>query len=133
MSFPAHEFGEKLYRNNIENVAAFFDDRHNESYMIYNMSNRNIEVQHFHHNVVSYPWEDHHSPTLPILLQVCEHMFTFLLSNPNNVVCVNCNAGKGRTGTAISCFQIYSHLTDNFIDAITYYGWKRFTTGRGVS
>ena len=51
-------------------------------------------------------------------------MFTFLLANPNNVVCVNCNAGKGRTGTAISCFQIYSHLTDNFIDAITYYGWK---------
>ena len=24
-------------------------------------------------------------------------------------------------------------MTENFIDAITYYGWRRFKTGRGVS
>ena len=40
MSFPAFSKMEKMYRNNIENVADFFDERHNESYMIYNMSNR---------------------------------------------------------------------------------------------
>jgi hypothetical protein len=49
------------------------------------------------------------------------------------VVVVNCNAGKGRTGTSIACFLIYCGLTDNFIHAITYYGHKRFSTGRGVS
>ena len=44
---------------------------------------------------------------------------------------VHCNAGKGRTGTLISCFLIYSGLANNYIDAINYYGWKRFEHGRG--
>ena len=40
MSFPASTFKEQLYRNNIEKVAEFFNEKHNEAYMIYNMSNR---------------------------------------------------------------------------------------------
>jgi protein-tyrosine phosphatase len=63
---------------------------------------------------------------------------TFILSNwllehPNNVVVTHCNAGKGRTGTIICCFLIFSGLAENAKDAITYYGWKRFTHGRGVT
>ena len=50
-----------------------------------------------------------------------------------NIVIVNCNAGKGRTGTSISCFLIYSGLSANAQDAIVYYGWKRFIHGRGVT
>lgn len=46
---------------------------------------------------------------------------------------VHCNAGKGRTGTLISCFLIYSGLADNAKDAISYYGWKRFKHGKGVT
>lgn len=55
------------------------------------------------------------------------------MEHQNNVVSVNCNAGKGRTGTSICCFLIYSGLAENYKNAITYYGWKRFVTGRGVS
>ena len=43
--------------------------------------------------------------------------------NPENIVIVNCNAGKGRTGTSIASFLIYSGLAENANDAITYYGW----------
>ena len=46
---------------------------------------------------------------------------------------MHCNAGKGRTGTLISCFLIYSGLADNANDAITYYGFKRFSHGKGVT
>jgi phosphatidylinositol-3,4,5-trisphosphate 3-phosphatase/dual-specificity protein phosphatase PTEN len=133
MSFPASTWKEKYYRNDIDRVADYFDSKHPNSYWIYNMSNRPIDNSKFHDRVNPYSWADHHSPALSLLFESCDHMFKFLNENNSNVVAVNCNAGKGRTGTSISCFLMYSGLSDNFIHAITYYGWKRFKTGRGVS
>lgn len=133
MSYPASTFAEKLYRNDIDTVAKFFNEKHPDSYFIYNMSNRDIVDAKFENRVESYSWADHHSPALSVLFKSCDHMFRTLQANNKNVVVVNCNAGKGRTGTSISCFLIYSGFSDNFINAITFYGWKRFKTGRGVS
>ncbi|CDW90252.1 phosphatidylinositol--trisphosphate 3-phosphatase [Stylonychia lemnae] len=89
-------------------------------------------VEQMYRNNIS-EWEDHHSPALHILFEACESMYRFLKQDPSNVVVVHCNAGKGRTGTLISCFLIYSGLSDNAKDAMTYYGWKRFSHGRGVT
>ena len=136
MSFPAHKFIEKRYRNDIEQVAQFFDSKHPKSYFIYNMSNREMETSHFHEQVKSFEWKDHHSPALEVLFESCNHMFEFLMKSGQemrNIVVVNCNAGKGRTGTSISCFLLFSGLFTSFIDAMTFYGWKRFINGRGVT
>jgi phosphatidylinositol-3,4,5-trisphosphate 3-phosphatase/dual-specificity protein phosphatase PTEN len=133
MSYPAHTWKEKIYRNDIELVAKFFDNRYPGCYKIYNMSNRPILECKFKGEIESYSWADHHSPALSVLFLSCDSMFKYLMQNRKNVVSVNCNAGKGRTGTSISCFLIYSGLAENYKNAITYYGWKRFITGRGVS
>lgn len=60
-------------------------------------------------------------------------MYNFLYENKDNVIVVHCNAGKGWTGTAISCFLIYSGLVESAADAIRYYGIKRFKHGIGVT
>jgi phosphatidylinositol-3,4,5-trisphosphate 3-phosphatase/dual-specificity protein phosphatase PTEN len=46
---------------------------------------------------------------------------------------VHCNAGKGRTGTIISCFLMFSGIAANNSEGIKYYGWKRFNHGKGVT
>lgn len=131
MSFPASGF-EQCYRNNISRVSQFLDEKHPGSYKIYNLSNRSYNTNKFKGEVVSYEWEDHHSPPLLMLFKICKDMYDYL-KDPANVVVVHCNAGKGRTGTSIACFLMYSGLSKNSQDAIRYYGRKRFSTGLGIT
>ena len=132
MSFPASGL-ESVYRNKIKNVAKFLDTKHAGRYRIYNLSNRSYDYKKFKGVVRSYHWVDHHSPSIQTLFEVCEDMFNYLVKDPNRVIVVHCNAGKGRTGTSIACFLMYWGLLQTAEDAIKYYGRKRFSSGLGVT
>ena len=125
MSFPASGF-ESFYRNSISDVQRFLDEKHNGNYLVFNMSGRDYNKEHFFGKVEDYDWEDHHSPCIDVLFRACDSMYKFLMQDPENVIVVHCNAGKGRTGTVISCFFIYSGLCASAEDASKYYGVKRF-------
>lgn len=51
MSFPASGI-EMMYRNNINEVAAFLDEKHPNSYLIFNLSNRKYDYKKFHNMVI---------------------------------------------------------------------------------
>jgi phosphatidylinositol-3,4,5-trisphosphate 3-phosphatase/dual-specificity protein phosphatase PTEN len=110
MSFPASKKIEKLYRNDIVSVAGYLDKYYPNGYFVYNMSNKEVVKEKFHGRLNSYEWEDHHSPSLSVLFSSCNHMFLHVLKDPKNVIVIHCNAGKGRAGTSISCFLLYSGL-----------------------
>lgn len=133
MSFPASEFYQKLYRNSIESVSKFLEEKHEANYFVYNMSGNKYDESPFNGQVLTADWEDHHSPTIQLLFQVCEHMHKFLKKKTENTAIVHCNAGKGRTGTLICCYLLYCGFADTAYNAITYYGWKRFKHGKGVT
>ena len=71
MSFPAHEWKEKFYRNDIDDVVGYLNQEHFNGYHIYNMSNRDIDAAKFKGKVIAFPWEDHHSPSIRVLFEAC--------------------------------------------------------------
>ena len=56
-----------------------------------------------------------------------------LIADPENVIIVHCNSGKGRTGTAICAILLFMGYFDNVDDCLRFFGHQRFTCGKGVS
>ncbi|CAK56165.1 unnamed protein product (macronuclear) [Paramecium tetraurelia] len=132
MSLPGEGF-EGLYRNPIDQVAQYLNERHKEDYFIFNLSGKNYDESKFKGLVFKdYFWKDHHSPSLNVLFDICLQIHNILKANEENVVVIHCLAGKGRTGTVICCYLLYSGRFDNVTDALSYYGKKRFH-GEGLS
>ena len=132
MAFPASGF-ESVYRNKIEDVSKFIKEKHGSNFLIINLSNRKYDYTKFDNQVEEYEWVDHHAPPLPTLFTICVSMKNFLKKNEKNVVFVNCQAGKGRTGTIICCFLLFSGYFTKPDDCFDYYSYKRFQRGQGVT
>ena len=48
--------------------------------------------------------------------------FLFTIEDPENIIVVHCNSGKGRTGTAICAILIYMGYCSNMDDCLRFYG-----------
>ena len=112
MSFPS--IGTKaLYRNNIENVAKFFEEKYSDpehiDYMIYNLCSE-MEYDHrkFHGNVKRFRIDDHNVPTLEMMFELTDSVREWLGGDRERerVVSLHCKGGKGRTGTMICAILI---------------------------
>lgn len=132
MAFPASGV-ESLYRNNINDVAEYIYNNHGLHFRIINLSNRKYDYAKFNNKVDEYAWVDHHAPPLGTLFKICENIKKFLMEDKHNVIFVNCQAGKGRTGTIICCFLLYSGYFTRVEDCFDYYSYKRFARGQGVT
>ncbi|CAD8055079.1 unnamed protein product [Paramecium sonneborni] len=132
MSMPGEGI-QGIYRNPIDQVAQYLNERHKEEYFIFNLSGKNYDESKFKGQIFKdYFWKDHHSPSLNVLFDICLQIHNILKSNFENIVVVHCLAGKGRTGTVICCYLLYSGRFNNVSDVLNYYGKKRFY-GEGLS
>lgn len=75
-------------------------------------------------------WEDHHSPPVELLFDICWDIHEYLKANHSNVVVVHCMAGKGRTGSLVCCYLMFSGRFSRSDQAMSYYQKKR---GTGVT
>jgi phosphatidylinositol-3,4,5-trisphosphate 3-phosphatase/dual-specificity protein phosphatase PTEN len=132
MAFPGEGI-RKLYRNSIHTVKEFLDKKHPGKSLVINISGEKYTYDLFENKVKEYDWIDHQAPKLSVLFEICKEMYSFCLSDPESVVAVNCRAGKGRTGTVICCFMLFSGIFTDPKDALDYYSIKRFQSGEGVT
>ena len=132
MGLPSTSY-EALYRNDMNDVINFFNERHPKHYKVYNLCEEKKYAPNIFYKQGYFPFQDHEAPPLNLIRPFCEDAKKFLDEDPKNVVAIHCLAGKGRTGTLISCLLLYLGEFDTAADCLKYYGLMRVDNGKGVT
>ena len=136
MGFPSVGV-ETMYRNDINDVIAFFEKKHKGNVKIYNLcleKDRIYEKKLFLRSKVAlFPSLDHNPCSVKLILEFCVDICLFLILNLDSVAAVHCKAGKGRTGVMICCYLVFSGLCKNTEEALNYYAFMRTTNMKGVT
>ena len=80
-----------------------------------------------------FPFDDHNPCALAVIEKFCTSVDTYLALHPDNVIAVHCKAGKGRTGTMISCYLQHAQICMTAYDALTLFSKERTNDGKGVT
>ena len=155
MGYPA-EGREAMFRNPMDHVVSLFEKYHKGHYKIYNLcSERSYPPNRFGGNFARFPFDDHNTSPMELLLRICEDIFTYLNADtiteipttgkgglktpldaaqkkPANVVSIHCKAGKGRTGLVICCYLLYTGMCQTADEALKVFGDRRTKDGKGV-
>ena len=70
MSLPG-EGVHKVYRNSINSVSRFLNEKHPGTYRIFNLSGIKYDYEKFGGSVKEYPWEDHYPPPIDLIFNAC--------------------------------------------------------------
>ncbi|KAK2949119.1 putative Phosphatidylinositol 3,4,5-trisphosphate 3-phosphatase [Blattamonas nauphoetae] len=130
MGLPSEGFS-SVYRNNVDDVARFFESKHQGHYLILNLAEIKYDYRKFQGQVKEFGFPDHHPPQLHQLFEACRFMKEYLDSNQKNVIAVHCKAGKGRTGVVISCYFQYIGQYRTAIEAMDFFAMQRAHDIRG--
>ncbi|XRB02085.1 phosphatidylinositol 3,4,5-trisphosphate 3-phosphatase [Pycnococcus provasolii] len=134
MSCPC-EGRREYYRNPLREVARFLQERHKQAFHVYNFC---PELPYRHEplggRVTCFDVQDHTPPRLAQLCRFCSECFDFLIDNSNTgdamldvtrVAAVHCRGGKGRTGTAVAAYLLYSGQCSTANEALDLFARRR--------
>uniref|UniRef100_H2NJZ4 TPTE n=1 Tax=Pongo abelii TaxID=9601 RepID=H2NJZ4_PONAB len=110
MSFPSSG-RQSFYRNPIEEVVQFLENKHPNHYRVYNLcSETAYDPKHFHNRVGRIMIDDHNVPTLHEMVVFTRKLNEWMAQDLENIIAIHCKGGKGRTRTMVCAFLIASEI-----------------------
>lgn len=127
MSVPIDILSQSCCRNLLSDVARFFDTRHRGRYIIVNACPElPYPSSAFQTGIVArFDIQDHTPPTMEQFLQFIETVWSYMRAHPDNTLGVHCKAGKGRTGSLICAWLLYTKHCENLQDALACFALAR--------
>lgn len=124
MGFPGEGFT-GYYRNDINEISDFLQEKHEGNYMVWNLSMYDYDISKFKNQVLIHGFPDHHNPPLDFLIIIVKSVDSWLSSDKDHVAVIHCLAGKGRTGTVICSYLLLSKICKTSKEALEYFRNKR--------
>lgn len=150
-SGPSGTYPQLAYRNPLDQLVRFLDDKHGEDWAIWEFraEGTGYPDAEVYGRVWHYPWPDHHPPPFRLIPMIMASMRNWLngegapsgekqgkegkeKSGEKNarVVVVHCKAGKGRSGT-MACSYLISECGWNPSEALARFTERRMRPGFG--
>ncbi|KAF3856049.1 hypothetical protein F7725_016772 [Dissostichus mawsoni] len=120
------ELEEQRYRRNLQEVASMLKSKHQDKFLLLNLSEKRHDITRLNPKVQDYGWPDVHAPPLDRICAVCKAMETWLTSDPNNVVVLHCKGNKGKTGVIVAAYMHYSKISAGADQALTTLAMRKF-------
>uniref|UniRef100_A0A3B1JKK0 Tensin 2b n=1 Tax=Astyanax mexicanus TaxID=7994 RepID=A0A3B1JKK0_ASTMX len=117
---------EHRYSSNLKEVAAMLKSKHQDKFMVINLSEKRHDICRLNPKVEEYGWPDLHAPPLDKICAVCKAMEAWLNSDPSNVVVLHCKGNKGKTGVITAAYMHYSKISAGAEQALATVAMRKF-------
>ncbi|XP_061470575.1 tensin-2 isoform X2 [Rhineura floridana] len=121
---PALE--EQRYHGNLREVAQMLKSKHEDKYMLLNLSEKRHDIIRLNPKVQDFGWPDLHAPPLDKICSICKAMETWLNSDPQHVVVLHCKGNKGKTGVIVAAYMYYSKISASADQALSTLTMRKF-------
>lgn len=127
MGVPASNCIVSLYRNPLLEVVRFFERFHPDHYLIVNMCPElPYSSSAFRSGKVEcFDVQDHSPPSLADFVKFLGIVERWMSADDENVLAVHCKGGKGRTGSFICAWLLYSKVAVDAEDALHFFALRR--------
>ncbi|XP_062975295.1 tensin-2 isoform X2 [Elgaria multicarinata webbii] len=117
---------EQRYRGNLREVAQMLKSKHEDKYMLLNLSEKRHDIIRLNPKVQDFGWPDLHAPPLDKICSICKAMETWLNSDPQHVVVLHCKGNKGKMGVIVAAYMYYSKISASADQALSTLTMRKF-------
>ncbi|CAL8278818.1 unnamed protein product [Boreogadus saida] len=117
---------EQRYRVNLKEVTAMLRSKHQDKFLLFNLSEKRHDLSRLNPKVHDFGWPDLHAPPLDKICAMCKAMETWLTSDPQHVVVLHCKGNKGKTGVIMAAYMHYSKISAGADQALSTLAMRKF-------